>query len=113
MFRLALGALLAAAQDFDDVDFARLDRRFPEQFYPSLVNTFRLAEKWDSLEVKIPEFDYSMRNVGLMVPGVTREFGTFSIFKRTQGEVEFLVESDQGHQWVNFDRVSFYDVSRF
>ena len=106
MFRLALGALLAAAQQ--DVEFARLDRRFPEQFYPSLVNTFRLAEKWDALEVKIPQFDYSMRNVGLMVPGVTREFGTFSIYRRTQGEVEFLVESDQGHQWVNFDRVRFF-----
>ena len=42
-----------------------------------------------------------------MVPGVTREFGTFSIFRRNNGHIEFLMENDDGHQWVDFDQVIF------
>ena len=48
-----------------------------------------------------------MQNVDLMVPGVTREFGTFSIFRRNNGHIEFLMENDDGLQWVDFDQVIF------
>ena len=51
-----------------------------------------------------------MQNVDLMVPGVTREFGTFSIFRRNNGNVEFLMENVDGHQWVNFDQVILAEV---
>ena len=42
-----------------------------------------------------------------MVPGVTREFGTFSIFRQNGRDVEFLMQDENGRNWVNFDQAAY------
>ena len=44
------------------------------------------------MEVQTPKMKLAVEKVSIMVPGVTREFGTFSIFRRNGLKVEFLVE---------------------
>ena len=60
----------------------------------------------------------AVEKVSIMVPGVTREFGTFSIFRRNGLKVEFLVEQSSRdengdlittHGFVDFDSPAFYD----
>ena len=48
--------------------------------------------------------DYELENVNIMVPGLTKEFGTFSIFKRTNGAVQFLVVDNKQHAFVDFQQ---------
>ena len=90
--------------------------------FASLINTFRLSEKWNDLEVQTPKMKYAVEKVSVMVPGVTREFGTFSIFRRNGLKVEFLVEQSSRdengdlvttHNFVDFDSPAFYDKRAF
>ena len=77
----------------------------------SLINTFRLSEKWNDLEVQTPKMKLAVEKVSIMVPGVTREFGTFSIFRRNGLKVEFLVE--QSSRDENGDLVTTHDFVDF
>ena len=80
-----------------------------------MINTFRLSRKWNSIDIQIPGMKLPSYDVSIMVPGVTREFGTFSIFRRNGLNVEYLVERktieagvvEVNYEFVDFDQVQF------
>ena len=92
-----------------------MDRRFPEKYIQSMINTFRLSRKWNSIDVQIPGMKIPSYEVSIMVPGLTREYGTFSIFRRNGLTVEYLVERETresglievSHEFVNFDQIEY------
>ena len=74
------------------------------------------------MEVQTPKMKLAVEKVSIMVPGVTREFGTFSIFRRNGLKVEFLVEQSSRdangdlvttHGFVDFDSPAFFDKRAF
>ena len=93
---LQLGLLLASTA---------VSLKLPLQFGPSLARTFNRSRKWLGLSIGMPGVDYELENVNIMVPGITKEFGTFSIFHRRAGSPHFLVVEDGDHGFVDFEEL--------
>lgn len=77
----------------------------PLQFGPFLARTFHRSRKWYDLSIGMPGVDYELENVNIMVPGITKEFGTFSIFQRRAGSTHFLVVDNGEHGFVDFGQL--------